>query len=152
MLLCLGMYLATATIQNIFAIGILGYNPVTNALLNLLLIPGLFAAAIVCFLWFKQEIPLHMLIFSGFAAFILYTTTMYLAIDTKFSYTLWYLLMFFKGYGMGVIFVATWYYTLDKLDLASMLGLIGFAILWPTFSAVGMFSALYSCMQYQLQL
>ncbi|WP_240180965.1 hypothetical protein [Myroides odoratimimus] len=31
MLLCLGMYLAIATIQNIFAVGILGYNPMTNA-------------------------------------------------------------------------------------------------------------------------
>ncbi len=53
---------------------------------------------------------------------------------------------------MGAIFVITWYYTLDKLDLAGMLGLIGFAILWRTFIAVGMFSALYSWTQYQFQI
>lgn len=152
MLLCLGMYLATATIQNIFAVGILGYNPETNASLNLLLIPGLVSAAIVCYKWFKNEIPLRMLVFSGFSAFLMYSIMMYLSMSTTFSYSMWYLPMFFKGYGMGVIFVATWYYTLDKLDLASMLGLIGFAILWRTFIAVGIFSATYSWVQYQFQI
>lgn len=152
MLLCLGMYLATATIQNIFAVGILGYNPVTNASLNVLLIPGLIAAAIVCYKWYKNEIPIRMLIFSGFSGFVLYTVMMYLSMATEFSYSMWYLPMFFKGYGMGVIFIATWYYTLDKLDIASMLGLIGFAVIWRTFIAVGMFSALYSWVQYQLQI
>lgn len=152
MLLCLGMYLATATIQNIFAVGILGYNPMTNASLNLLLIPGLITAAVVCYYWYKNEIPIRMLVFSGFSAFLMYSMGMYLAMATEFSYSMWYLPMFFKGYGMGVIFVTTWYYTLDKLDLASMLGLIGFAILWRTFIAVGMFSALYSWTQYQFQI
>ncbi|MFM9403177.1 hypothetical protein ACKLNQ_14770 [Myroides odoratimimus] len=93
-----------------------------------------------------------MLVFSGFSAFLMYSMMMYLAMATEFSYSMWYLPMFFKGYGMGAIFVITWYYTLDKLDLAGMLGLIGFAILWRTFIAVGMFSALYSWTQYQFQI
>lgn len=152
MLLCLGFYLATTTIQNIFAVGILGYNPVTNASLNLLLIPGLITSLIVCYKWYKGELPIRMLIVSGFASFMLYTLVMYLSIATQFSYSMWYLPMFFKGYGMGVIFIATWYYTLDKLDLNSMLGLIGFAVVWRTFVTVGLFSALFSWVQYQLQL
>lgn len=82
----------------------------------------------------------------------MYSMMMYLAMATEFSYSMWYLPMFFKRYGMGAIFVITWYYTLDKLDLAGMLGLIGFAILWRTFIAVGMFSALYSWTQYQFQI
>lgn len=152
MLLCLGMYLATATIQNIFAVGILGYDPVTNASLNTLLIPGLIAAALVCYNWYKNELPIRMLIFSGYSGFMLYSVAMYLSMATEFSYSMWCVPMFFKGYGMGVIFIATWYYTLDKLDIAIMLGLIGFAVVWRTFIAVGIFSALYSWVQYQLQI
>jgi hypothetical protein len=66
MLFMLGMFLGTTTIQNTFAVGVLGYDQLTNAKLNILMIPGLILAGIMAIFWFKKEIPLKMFIFSGF--------------------------------------------------------------------------------------
>src|SRR5690606_13723686 len=53
MLLFTGMFLSTSTIQNIFAVGILGYDSVVNASLNILMIPGILASGIYMHFWFK---------------------------------------------------------------------------------------------------
>ena len=55
MLFCLGMFLGTTSIQNIFSVGVLGYDQLTNAKLNLMMIPGLILAGIVAVFWFKNE-------------------------------------------------------------------------------------------------
>lgn len=56
MLLMLGMFLATGTVQNIFAVSILGYDLVTNAELNLWMIPGMVASGVMGMMWFRQNI------------------------------------------------------------------------------------------------
>jgi hypothetical protein len=71
------MFMATATLQNIFAVGVLGYDQLTNAKLNLLMIPGIVAAGIVAIIWFKRDKPVKMYIFSGFAAMLGYSIIMY---------------------------------------------------------------------------
>ncbi len=55
MLFWLGMFLGTASIQNTFAVGVLGYDQVTNARLNLLMIPGIILAGGIAVFWFKRE-------------------------------------------------------------------------------------------------
>lgn len=151
MLLCLGMFLATTTIQNTFAVGVLGYDQLTNARLNLLMIPGLVLAGATAIFWFRKEIPLKMFIFSGFAAMTGYAVIMYFSMVLEFSYDYWYLPMFLKGYGMCSLFVSVWFYTLDKLEMDDMLAAIGLVLVWRTFMAVGIFSALYSWFQYRFQ-
>lgn len=59
--------------------------------------------------------------------------------------------MFFKGYGMIVLFVVIWFYTLNGLEILNLLSLFGFAMLWRTYISVGIFSALYSWAHYALQ-
>lgn len=152
MLLFLGMYLATASLQNTFAMGVLGYNALTNASLNMMMIPGLLVGAIIAYQWFNRLIPIRLLTFLGFASFMMYTVIMYFYMVPELNYTLWLLPQFFKGMGMSILFIVIWYYTLDKLDISSLLGLIGFVLLWRTFISVGIFSALFSWFQYQLQL
>lgn len=152
MLLFLGMYLATTSLQNTFAMGVLGYNALTNASLNMMIIPGLIAGAVLSYFWFKHLIPIRLLTFTGFAAFMLYTVILYFFMVPELNYTTWFLPMFFKGMGMCILFIAIWYYTLDKLDIPSLLSLIGFVLLWRTFISVGIFSALFSWLQYKLQL
>lgn len=152
MLFFLGMYLATTNIQNIFAVGVLGYNPLTNASLNVMMVPGLLVGAIVCYKWFSRQIPIRMLAFSGFASFMMYTVIMYFSMVPEFNYESWLLPMFLKGYGMGVLFIVIWYYALDKLDIPSLLSLIGFILLWRTFISLGICSSLFNWVQYQLQL
>ena len=151
MLTFLGMYLAMANIQSIFAIGILGYNPLRNASLNLMMIPGLLAGALVSLNWFKRAIPLKMLIFSGFAAFFMYSLILYFSMVMEFSYESWYLPLFFRGYGMGVLFVTIWYYTFDRLGMHELLAAIGLILVWRTFVSLGIFTALFSWFQYKLQ-
>lgn len=152
MLLFLGMYLATANLQNTFAMGVLGYNALTNASLNMMMIPGLLAGAILAYNWFNRLVPIRLLMFTGFACFMLYTLMMYFYMVPELNYPLWLLPQFFKGMGMSILFIAIWYYTLDKLDIPSLLSLIGFVLLWRTFISLGIFSALFSWFQYQLQL
>ncbi len=152
MLLCLGMFMATASLQNIFAVGVLGYDQLTNARLNLLMIPGILLAGTIAVFWFKKEKPLKMYIFSGFAAMLGYSVIMYFSMVLEFSYDNWYLPLFLKGYGMTALFISVWFYTLDKLELDDMLAAIGLALVWRTFLTIGLFSALFSWFQYQFQI
>ncbi|MGG5506839.1 MULTISPECIES: MFS transporter [unclassified Myroides] len=152
MLLLLGMYLATTNLQNTFAMGILGYNALTNASLNMMMIPGLVVGAIISYKWFNQLYPIRMLLFMGFASFMMYTIMMYFFMVPELNYHLWLLPQFFKGMGMGILFIVIWYYTLDQLDIPSLLSLIGFVLLWRTFISLGIFSSLFTWLQYKLQL
>lgn len=152
MLLWLGMFLGTTSLQNIYSVGVLGYDQLTNAKLNLLMIPGLITAGITAIFWFKKQKPLKMFIFSGFSAMMGYTIIMYFSMVPEFNYENWYLPLFLKGYGMGSLFIAVWFYTLDQLELNDMLAAIGLVLVWRTFLAVGIFSALLSWFQYQFQI
>jgi uncharacterized membrane protein len=152
MLLFLGMYLGTTSVQNIFSVGVLGYDQLTNAKLNVMMIPGLIVSGIVAIFWFKKEKAIRMYIFSGFAGMLGYAIIMYFSMVPEFGFERWYLPMFLKGYGMGSLFIAVWYYTLDKLELDDMLAAIGLVLVWRTFLAVGFFSAIFSWFQYQFQI
>lgn len=152
MLLWLGMFLGTTSIQNIFSVGVLGYDQLTNAKLNVMMVPGIILAGIIAVFWFKKERPLKMFIFSGFASMTAYAVIMYFSMVLEFNYENWYLPMFLKGYGMCSLFISVWYYTLDKLELNDMLAAIGLVLVWRTFLAVGFFSALFSWFQYQFQI
>lgn len=151
MLFWLGMFLGTASIQNIFSVGVLGYDQLTNAKLNVMMIPGIITAGIVAVYWFKKEKPLKMFIFSGFSAMMGYVFIMYFSMVLEFNFENWYLPMFLKGYGMCSLFIAVWFYTLDQLEINDMLAAIGLVLVWRTFLAVGFFSALFSWFQYRFQ-
>ena len=152
MLLWLGMFLGTTSIQNIYSVGVLGYDQLTNAKLNLMMIPGILLAGIVAVFWFKKEIPLKMFVFSGFASMTGFVIIMYFSMVLEFNYDNWYLPMFLKGFGMGSLFISIWFYALDQLELNEMLAAIGLVLVWRTFLAVGIFSALFSWFQYQFQI
>lgn len=152
MLFWLGMFLGTTSIQNTFAVGVLGYDQLTNARLSVLMIPGILLAGIIAVFWFKKEKPLKMFVFSGFSAMMGYALIMYFSMVLEFNYENWYLPMFLKGYGMCSLFISVWFYTLDKLELNDMLAAIGLVLVWRTFLAVGFFSALYSWFQYHFQI
>lgn len=152
MLLMTGIFLSTGSIQNIFTIGILGYDPVLNSKLNLLMIPGIVAAGVYMAFWFKQGRGLKMFIFLGFAAMQAYTVIMYFSMGLEFNFENWILPMLLKGFGMGALFIAVWYYALDKLEMTEMMAATGLVLVWRTFFSVGIFSALFSWLQYQFQI
>ncbi len=151
MLLMTGMFLATGAVQNIFTVAILQYDVVTSNSLNLMMIPGILASGFYMAYWFKQGRGLKMFIFLGFAAMLGYTVIMYMSMGFQFSYNMWYLPMFLKGFGMGALFIAVWYYTLDNLEMNSMMAATGLVLVWRTFFSVGVFSALFGWLQYRFQ-
>ncbi|QIG88412.1 MFS transporter [Chryseobacterium sp. POL2] len=152
MLFCLGIYMALGSMQTSFAIGVLQYDQLTNAKLNLLMIPGLIVGAIVAIVWFKHTINLRMFVFSGFGAMLMFTIILYFSMVPEMNFERWYLPMFLKGYGMCSLFIAVWYYTMDKLEVNDLLPAFGFVLCWRSFITIGFFSALFSWIQYQFQI
>ena len=152
MLLCLGMYMALSSMQTSFAVGILQYDQLTNGKLNLWMIPGLLTGAIVAIIWFKHNLNVRMYIFSGFGAMLMFTIILYFSMVPEMNFERWYLPMFFKGYGMCSLFIAIWYYTMDKLEVNDLLPAFGFVLVWRSFLAIGIWSAFFSWLQYQFQI
>lgn len=151
MLLFMGVFLGSSSLQNTFTVGILGYDMVTNASLNLMMIPGVILAGVVSYFWFKKEWPIKMFIFSGFAAFFLNSVIMYFMMVTELNYESWLLPMFLKGYGLSAIYIAVWFYILDKLEMEPMLQAIGLVLVFRSFVATAVFSSFFSWLQYQFQ-
>ncbi|MDR0824127.1 MAG: hypothetical protein LBN74_03475, partial [Prevotella sp.] len=74
--------------------------------LYLYMMPGFVVGAIICYYWFKKEIRMAWLIFLGFACFTLSLALLYFQIMPGGLYENLYLLMFLRGVGMLVLFVA----------------------------------------------
>jgi DHA2 family multidrug resistance protein len=151
MLLFMGVFLGAGSLQNTFTVGILGYDMVTNSSLNLMMIPGVILAGVIAWFWFKKEWPIKMFIFSGFAAFFLNAVMMYFMMVPELNYESWLLPMLFKGYGLSAIYIAVWFYTLDKLEMEPMLQAIGLILVFRSFVATAVFSSFFSWLQYQFQ-
>ena len=124
---------------------------VTNASLNLMMIPGVILTGVVAWFWFKREWPIKMFIFSGFAAFFLNSVIMYFIMVPELNYESWLLPMILRGYGLSALFIAVWFYTLDKLEMESMLQAIGLILVFRSFVATAVFSSFFSWLQYQFQ-
>ena len=151
MLLFTGVFLGAGSLQSTFTVGILGYDMVTNASLNIMMIPGVIAAGVFAFYWFKNEWPLKMFVFSGFAAFFLNAVMIYFMMVPELNYESWLLPMVLKGYGLSALFIAVWFYTLDKLEMEEMLQAIGLILVFRSFVATAVFSSFFSWLQFQFQ-
>ncbi|MBP0613406.1 MFS transporter [Chryseobacterium sp. cx-311] len=151
MLLFTGVFLGTSSLQNTFTVGILGYDIVTNASLNVMMVPGVILAGVVAFFWFKHERPIKMFIFSGIAAFFLNTVMMYFMMVPELNYESWLLPMTLKGYGLSALFIAVWFYILDQLEMDEMLQAIGLVLVFRSFVATALFSSFFAWLQYQFQ-
>ncbi len=151
MLLFTGVFLGTSSLQNTFTVGILGYDIVNNASLNVMMVPGVILSGVVAFFWFKHERPIKMFIFSGLAAFFLNTVMMYFMMVSELNYESWLLPMILKGYGMSALFIAVWFYTLDQLEIDDMLQAIGLVLVFRSFVATAVFSSFFAWLQYQYQ-
>ncbi|MBL7681794.1 MAG: hypothetical protein JNK00_00420 [Flavipsychrobacter sp.] len=152
MLLMLGMFMALSSVQSIYTTGILNYDPIHNGKLNMMMLPGFVIAGIFAYNWFKAKKPIKYYIFSGFSSMMLYCLLMYFYMVPELNYERWYLPMFFKGFGMCSLFISAWFYTLDNLQIGEMLAAIGIVMVWRTFVTIGIFSAIFSWLQYQFQI
>lgn len=151
MLFFTGMFLGLGTLQTVFCVGVLGYDYHITAEIYLLSLPGIVFGGYVGYYWFRQMMPIKFYILLGFASYTLYCVYMYFGMVRDFSFSMWVIPMFLRGFGMCILFISIWYYTLDKLNPTDMLAAIGLIIVWRSFVSIGLFTAFFSWLQYLLQ-
>ena len=146
-----GMFMGVSVIMSIYTSAILGYNWKINAELSLMTIPGLVAAGFVALHWTKHQIPIKMYIFSGFAAYFLYTVMLYFMMVPQLNISQLYLPQMLNGYGMCALFISVWIYTFDNVPQNTILPSVAPIMIFRSFVMMGLFTALFGWLQYELQ-
>ena len=146
-----GMYMGVSSIMSIYTQGILGYNWMTNSAINLMMIPGMITAGFVAFHWTKNQIPIKMYVFSGFAAYFLYTVMLYFMMVPNLNIEMLYLPQILGGYGMCSLFISIWIYTFEKVPQNTMLPSVAPIMVFRSFVMIAFFTALFGWLQYVLQ-
>jgi len=134
LLLFMGIYLGSSTAFSQFTLGILGYNNLINADINLWMLPGIVLAGIMASFGFKYQWPVKYYISFGFVCLFLHTLSLYLLIQPQMDIRYLEYTMIIKGLGMATLFIGIWFYTVLGLSQEKMLGIM--AVLIPIRSAI----------------
>jgi hypothetical protein len=151
LLIAQGMYMGISIVMSIYTSAILGYNWMTNGAIGLMTLPGIVLAGFVAFHWTENRIPLKMFIFSGFAAYFLYTVMLYLMMVPELNISQLYLPQILNGYGMCTLFISIWIYALDKVPLNTMISSVAPVMIFRSFIMMALFTSLFGWLQYVLQ-
>jgi len=151
LLVAQGMYMGISVIMSTYTSAILGYNWMTNGAVGLMTIPGIFLAGFVAFHWTKNRIPLKMYIFSGFAAYFLYTVMLYFMMVPELNISQLYLPQLLNGYGMCALFISIWIYTLDKVPYSNMIQSVAPVMVFRSFVMMAFFTSLFGWLIYKFQ-
>lgn len=119
--------------------------------LYLYMIPGFIVGSVICYYWFLKEIRMAWLIFIGFACFTLSLGILYFKIMPGGLYEDMYLLMFLRGVGMLVLFVAFAIYGIYGLSPKQMIYNGFFLIASRSAIAPAVSASVISNWLYQLQ-
>lgn len=151
LLMLLGVYLASSSIFVQYTVGVLGYNNLINAKLNLWMIPGIIIGGVYAFYSFKNKWQLKYYIATGFIAFFFHTLMLYLMMQPQMNIEVLYIAMIIKGMGMGILFIGIWFYASLDLEMDDLLGIMGVLLLVRTFVATAIGGAIISWATYQGQ-
>jgi len=151
LLMGLGMCLASGTIQNTFTVGILGYNSLTNNLLNYAMIPGIILGGFYASYCYKRNLPTKFLILSGFLFYSFHFIIMYFLISPQIDISLLILPQILKGLGMTILFISIWYYALNGFDMNETLAAVALTIIVRSVISVAFAGAIYAWIFYKLQ-
>lgn len=151
LLIFLGIYLASSSVYMQYTVGVLGYNNLINAEINLWMIPGVILAGVMAFYGFKNQWPIKYYIASGFVAFFLHTLFLYFMINPQMDIDYLNYSMILKGLGMGILFIGIWFYACLDLSMPEMMGMMPILIVFRSFVATAFGGALISWASYQGQ-
>ncbi|MEI6866299.1 hypothetical protein [Flavicella sp.] len=151
LLMLMGIYLASSSIFTNYTVGVLGYNSLITAKLNLWQIPGIILAGVYAFYSFKYNWKLKYYIASGFIAYFIHTFMLYLSIQPQMNIEYLYIPMIMKGAGVGILFIGIWFYGSNYLELYDLFGILGILLIIRTFIATASAGALISWATYQGQ-
>jgi hypothetical protein len=154
LLVAQGMFMGVGSILSIYTSAILGYNWITNSELALMTLPGIILAGYVAFHWCKRQIPIKMYIFSGFAAYFLFTVMLYFMMTPELNISQLYLPQILSGYGMCSLMIGVWIYIFDKIpqEMNFVLPSVAPIMIFRSFIMLGFFTTLYGWLHYKFQL
>ena len=149
-----GIFMGVGSIMSIYTSAILGYNWITNGELALMTLPGIVLAGYVSFHWGKKKMPVKMYIFSGFAAYFLYTVMLYFMMTPGLNIAQLYLPQILSGYGMCALMIGVWIYQFDKVppQMDIILPSVAPVMVFRSFIMLGLFTTLYGWLQYKFQI
>lgn len=151
LLVFLGLYMGSSNVFMQWVMGVLGYNNLVVAKLNLWMLPGLVFGGALGVIGFKRQWNIKYYIWMGYVAFFLHTLLIYLIIQPNMNIEMLYLPTIIKGVGMVILFIAVWYYATFNLPSNTSLGVIGILLCFRTFIATGIASAVVGFLAYQMQ-
>jgi DHA2 family multidrug resistance protein len=139
----LGVFIP-GTFQSAFSGSILKYDMVTNMVLNLYLVPGIFIGCIVCYFWYYFKQDPDILIFSGFLCFVIYHVLMYQNFSSSFSMNDFLWPSGIKGFATALIYISVGLLTTKDMKLNQVISAAGVMLIVRSFLGSGIFSALYT--------
>ncbi|PQA54531.1 MFS transporter [Siphonobacter curvatus] len=151
LILVMGIFFASSSLQSAITTGILRYDALTSAKLNLWMLPGVLLGGIVCLVWFKYQGGFKGIILLGFAAFTLYHLLLYFTVSPDMGLHDFYIPLVFKGLGLLLLYVGLGLYLANKMTMVGMINSGALMILFRSFVGPALFSAVYAFGLYQGQ-
>lgn len=148
----MGIFFASSGIQSTFFTGVLGYSSETNALLNLIMLPGFICSAVVSYFWFKGNGKMKGLVLMGFGSFVLSHLIFYFLFAPVVEITCFIFPFFLKGLGMGFLYISLTTYNSRNLDMQEMFSAVTIFILFRSFIGTAFFGAVFAWAFYKLRL
>jgi DHA2 family multidrug resistance protein len=145
--LLLGIFLPSS-IQGTFTAGVLDFENISNARLNLFLIPGVVAGAILSWLWYFFKRNTEVLLFIGLAAFVAYYYVLYTNLATGLRPEDFWFMSLLKGFGTVIMYVVIGLYTTSGFPLNKVLTAAGMMILFRSLLGSGVAAGIYSWLLY----
>ncbi|HXB05483.1 MAG TPA: hypothetical protein VNW04_00160 [Puia sp.] len=146
-LFLLGIFLPSS-IQGAFTAGVLDFENIRNAELNLYLIPGVVAGATLSFFWYYRKRNTEILLFIGFAAFVAYYIILYNNLATGLGMEDFWVMSVLKGFGTVVLYIVLGLYTTGGFPLTIIMHAGGMMILVRSFIGSGVIAGIYSYFLY----
>jgi DHA2 family multidrug resistance protein len=143
----LGIFLPSS-IQGTFTAGVLDFEEIRNAQLDLYLIPGVAAAAVLCFFWYYFKRNTELLLFIGFASFVAYYILLYSKLATGLGMQDFWAMSLLKGFGTAILYVVIGLYTTGGFPLDTIMTAGGMMILVRSFLGSGIISGIYAYLLY----
>ncbi|PZR25415.1 MAG: hypothetical protein DI535_18255 [Citrobacter freundii] len=143
---------APATFQSAFAVGVLKYENHRNVELNLYMIPGVLAGAVICYVWYLKQMSRHLLMATGFALFTLYHFIMYQSFGLDFTIDDFWIPSIIKGMAMVIIYIAVGLYATAGMPLTQVMAGAGLVIIVRSFVGTAIFSGIYNYYLYAQRL
>ncbi|WP_145331424.1 hypothetical protein [Sphingobacterium siyangense] len=137
-----------STFQSSFTGGVLGYESITSADLNLYLIPGVIIGGIISYIWFYKNFSGHILMTFGFALLVAYHIFMYYGFSSDFTKEDFLIPLIFKGAGQAILFTSIGWYTTSNFPFPLVLKAVAMVILFRSFLSGAVFSGIYGYLLY----